>query len=208
MNPNLNPEPENPVPETLPEENGGEPSPLSPKRLVRECYDWVEMFVVTLAVIMIAFAFALRPTYVVGPSMNHTLHEDDALVVSNFNYTPAPGDIVVFQSPDGAIDDAIVKRVIALEGQTVDIDFDTWTVTVDGVPLEEDYVNRIIGAPMRSYDISFPVTVPEGCLFVLGDNRNSSSDSRSSAIGFVDTRFVFGRVLFRILPFDKLGPVN
>ncbi len=177
-------------------------------KLMRELYDWVEIFVVTISAILLIFTFFIRIAYVDGPSMNNTLHDKETLAVSNFLYTPKQGDIVVFQSPDSGIEGGIVKRVIAVAGQTVDIDFAKWIVTVDGVELDEPYVNYIAGAYMLQGDVEFPITVPEGHIFVMGDNRNHSNDSRRSQIGFVDTRFVFGRVLFRITPFNKFGAVN
>ncbi len=177
-------------------------------KIAREIYDWVEIFVFTITAILLVFTFLIRIAYVDGPSMNHTLHDKEMLAVSNLFYTPKNGDIVVFQSPDSGIEGGLVKRVIATEEQTVDIDFSTWTVTVDGVEIDEPYVNYEIGTFMRRYDIQFPVTVPKGCVFVMGDNRNHSNDSRSSQIGFVDTRFIFGRVLFRITPLSRFGLVD
>ncbi|MBQ8509011.1 MAG: signal peptidase I [Clostridia bacterium] len=197
-----------------PDEAEGEPEEddavFDGMKVAKECYDWVEIFVITITAVLMVFTFLLRPAYVVGPSMENTLHEDDALIVSNLFYTPKQGDIVVFQSPDSVQvgDEAVVKRVIATEGQTVDIDFETWTVTVDGEVLDEPYVNYLEGMYMRSYDLEFPITVPDGCVFLMGDNRNHSLDSRSSDIGCVDTRFIFGRVLFRALPFNKFGAVD
>lgn len=178
------------------------------KKLVRELYDWVEIFVATISVILLAFTFVVRIAYVEGPSMEKTLIDGETLVVSNLFYTPKQGDIVVFQSPDSSVEGGIVKRVIATEGQVVDIDFDMWRVFVDGVELDEPYMNYLDGYRMREYDVQFPITVPEGHIFVMGDNRNHSNDSRDSDIGFVDTRFIFGRVLFRVTPLEKFGPVE
>lgn len=192
----------NEAPNEVNESTGG-------KRLARELYDWLEIFVVTISVILIIFTFFIRTAYVDGPSMNPTLEDKQTLAVSGLFYTPKYGDIIVFQAPDSSVEGGIVKRVIATEGQVVDINFDTWTVTVDGVVLDEPYINYLEGYRMREYyTVQFPLTVPEGKVFVMGDNRNNSNDSRDTDIGCVDTRFIFGRVLFRITPFDKFGAVE
>ncbi len=184
-----------------------EKKPMSVMSFAREVYGWLESFAITVTVILIVFTLFIRTAYVDGDSMNNTLIDRETLAVSNLFYTPKQGDIVVFQAPDSTVEGGIVKRVIATEGQTVDINFRTWEVSVDGVVLDEPYVLND-GYPMHTGNVKFPVTVPEGCIFVLGDNRNGSSDSRSTNIGFVDTRYVFGRVLFRITPFSKFGTVK
>ena len=195
---------------TVPNENNtaGTKKSSAGFKAAREIYDWIEIFVITISAVLLIFTFVIRIAFVDGPSMNHTLHDREVLCVSNLFYTPERGDIVVFQSPDSGIDGGIVKRVIATEGQEVDIDFESWTVYVDGEALDEPYVNYMDGYDMRSYDVKFPITVPDGQVFVLGDNRNYSNDSRGSQIGCVDTRFIFGRVLFRITPFSRFGKVN
>lgn len=176
--------------------------------IAREIYDWIEIFILCLASVLVIVTFIVRLAYVDGPSMMETLHDRDILVVSNLFYKPKQGDVVVFESPDSHIEGGIVKRVIATENQVVDIDFDSWTVTVDGVVLDESYVNFVEGASMNKYDVDFPVVVPEGCVFVMGDNRNRSNDSRGTQIGFVDTRYIFGHVLFRVFPISDIGAIK
>ncbi len=180
------------------------------KKIVREIFEWVELFTLTIAIVLTVFNLVIRPTKVDGTSMNQTLQDKDVLLTTNFNYTPKDGDIVVIQSPDVMGGRAIVKRVIATGGEVLDIDFDNWKVTVNGKELDEDYVNYIEGVPMHSCNptlgITFPYTVPEGKIFVMGDNRNGSSDSRW--IGPVDQRAVFGHALFRLLPFGAFGGLD
>ena len=189
------------------------------KKLALTLYDFIEMIIIAIAITILTFMFAGRLTVVDGPSMMKTLSDKDVLVVTNLGYAPQTDDIVVFQQPDGRVNGAIVKRVIATEGQTVDIDFDNWIVYVDGKPLytdeignpeREPYVNYddFEGRRMNEYDIDFPITVGKGQVFVMGDNRNQSTDSRSSAIGTVDERYIFGKVLFRVSPLSELGKVN
>ncbi|HHW25120.1 MAG TPA: signal peptidase I [Clostridiales bacterium] len=178
------------------------------RSLLAEAYDWLEVFVLSVSVVFLIFTFVFRIAMVIGPSMEDTLHEGEALVISKLFYKPKTGDIIVFQIPGSQYSEPIVKRVIATEGQVVDIDFFNWKVSVDGVELDEDYVKRVPGEVMLMSSYSFPYTVPEGKIFVMGDNRNSSLDSRDSRIGPVDTRYLLGRVLLRITPLSKFGPVD
>lgn len=169
-------------------------------------FEYLEIFVYSAIVVVLLFTFCTRLTNVVGPSMEDTLVAGEKLLVSNLFYEPEPGDIIVFHEL-GYYNEPIVKRVIATEGQVVDIDFTTWTLTVDGEVVEEDYRKLTSGYQLTS-DMTYPLTVPENCLFVMGDNRNHSSDSRSSSIGFVDVRQVLGHVICRLTPFERFGAVD
>ncbi len=176
----------------------------SNKRAAETFYEIAETLLLSTAVVIIIFTFFVRLAVVDGPSMRQTLEHGDVLIVSDLFYEPEYGDIVVVQKINSAWPSPIVKRVIATGGQVVDIDFDTWTVTVDGEIIDEsDYIYLAKDAIMTS-NYEFPITVPEGQLFVMGDNRNHSSDSRDSRIGFIDTRSVFGRVICRVFPLQNL----
>ncbi len=164
-------------------------------------FDWLQSIVSTLVVCILLFVFVGRTIGVNGSSMRQTLEEGDRLVISNLFYTPKYGDIVVLRKESFA-DYPIVKRVIATEGRTVDIDFTAGVVSVDGVPLDEPYTNTPTNEPE---DFTGPVTVPEGCVFVMGDNRNRSTDSRTNTIGCVDTRYIIGKALLRITPISRFG---
>ena len=145
--------------------------------------------------------------------MEKTLHEGELLAVSNLFYEPECGDIVVFHQT-GTLNEPVVKRVIATAGETVDIDFDTWTVTVT----DRNGSSRVLDEPYMQLDpnikfhstsvLAYPYTVPEGCLFVMGDNRDHSADSRGGLIGPVDERRILGKVILRLTPFNKFGTVE
>ena len=166
----------------------------------RSVFEWVELVAISITVVMIILNCFARYSPVNGSSMNETLQHEDVLILSDLFYTPKNGDIVVFESQQTGYDEPYVKRVIATEGQVVDYDPITGEVTVDGeVPEWEQYA-AYKGTQRTTYyaEISYPYTVPDGHIFVMGDNRWNSRDSRD--IGPVDTRTVLGRVVFRLFP--------
>lgn len=166
-----------------------------------EIYDWVESVVFAVVCMILIFTFFGRNISVQGDSMLPTLHNEDRLIVSRFLYTPEYGDIVVVTQPNNR-NEPLIKRVIATEGQEVDIDFTKGIVYVNGIPLDEPYTM----APTTSqYDVVFPQIVPEGKVFIMGDNRNDSWDSRDAGVGMVDERYILGRVLYRMLPWSNRG---
>ena len=180
----------------------GRPSEAPAKRdgfAARELYLNVRVLVGMMAVFVLMFTFVARVIVVSGPSMENTLIGGDLILVWSVGYTPKKGDVVVL-TQERYQEDSIVKRVIATEGQQVDIDYGTGTVYVDGQPVREDYIKERMNIPSYGEGINH-VTVPEGCIFVMGDNRNHSADSRYPAIGIVDTRCVIGRGLLVMFPF-------
>jgi len=171
-----------------------------------EVFEYAEMIFTTIAAVMLLFTFVIRPAEVYGSSMYPTLEGGDRLLISKLFYEPKQGDIVVIPHPNMPPDEpALIKRVIALEGQTVDIDFETGDVWVDGELLDEPYINE---PTYDQQDFEGPLTVPKGEVFVLGDNRNASSDSRSAIFGTFDEDYILGRCIVRIAPFDKMGSVE
>lgn len=165
----------------------------------RDLYEWVQSLVGSVLVVVAIFTFVIRMMGVDGHSMLNTLqHGDRLLVVNSMLYHDYKyGDIVILRKNGVFADDPIVKRVIAVEGQTVDIDFAEGIVYVDGEALEEDYIRE---PTYTAEGTEFPLTVPEGSIFVMGDNRNGSSDSRDYRLGTVDTRYVIGKAAFLIFP--------
>ncbi len=166
--------------------------------------EWYEALVFALVILVVVFSFFFRIIMVNGSSMAPTLSPSDRLVVWAAGYTPERGDVIVV---DGYIDygKPLVKRIIAMGGDTVDIDFANGVVSVNGQILEEPYIAE---PTHNSYDVSFPLTVPEGTVFVMGDNRNASNDSRSTAIGCIDERDIMGKVVFRFSPVDRIGGIQ
>ncbi|MBE6615433.1 MAG: signal peptidase I [Ruminococcaceae bacterium] len=182
------------------------------KKVFAEFFEILEMLASVTICVMLCFAFVARLNIVDGHSMDQTLADKQYLVVSDAFYTPAAGDIVVIHDVTAApYDSPIVKRVIATEGQEVVIDFTTWTLTVDGEVMEEPYrfIDHTLPLLTANYNVDennvFTLTVPEGEIFVMGDNRNGSGDSRQRALGTVDERCVVGRAYFRLFPLDTFG---
>ena len=200
--------------------------------LKKEIGEWAVAIVVAVVLAFIIRTFLFELVQVSGPSMENTLHTGDRLVVTKLNYTPKQGDIVVFR-PDQHPNEPYIKRVIATEGQTVDIDFARSIVYVDGEVYEEDYIKNDTN---NKYDVQFPLTVPEDCVFVMGDNRQQSHDGRSLDVSSIkenadegDVRITYidentgkqtedaiyygcvhkddimGRAVFRLWPFNKFG---
>ncbi len=188
---------------------GPQKKTIKKQGLLADLYDWLEVVAVSIAAVFVLFAFVARVAVVDGTSMTNTLQHGEQLIVQELFYTPKQGDIIVCQSPFFGFDQPLVKRVIATAGQTISIDTETWTVTVDGKPLDEDdYVLKIAGRPMTGWSYGESYTVPDGHVFVMGDNRNGSWDSRDSRIGAIDERYVVGKVIFRFMPLRSFGPVT
>ena len=164
----------------------------------KDFYEWVQALVCSVLVVVMLFTFVIRMIGVDGHSMVPTLQDGDRLLVLNsmlyddYKY----GDIGVLRK-SSCLSEPIVERVSATEGQTVDIDVSTGSVYVDGVLLKEDYINELT---FTEEGTEFPLTVPEGSIFVMGDNRNHSNDSRDSRLGTVDSRYVIGKAVVLAFP--------
>ena len=171
----------------------------------RDCYDWLQMLTFVLVAVVLVFTFLGMVIGVSGTSMYPSLHHQDIMVIQRIGYTPSQGDVVVLRK-DSFLEEAIVKRVIAVAGQEVEIDYGSNTVYVDGVALDEPYINQEDEDMMveRSGMVYREFTVPDGCIFVMGDNRNGSTDSRYAELGMVDTGYVLGRALCVAFPFSHI----
>ena len=182
----------------------GETAAKPPRNAKKELIEWVKAFVFAGIIVALIFGFVIRPVEVLGHSMEPTLQNGDRLIEWMLFYTPQQGDTVILSENTG-LDEALVKRVIAVEGQTVDIN-ENGEVLVDGSLLDEPYIYEAMRQPMG--ETLTDVVVPEGSIFVMGDNRNNSSDSRDVTLGTVDERYVLGRALWVILPFQRFGPIT
>lgn len=184
---------------------------------VTDLFDWLDVFVKAIIVVVILFTALFKIATIDGQSMENTVFNGEKVIISNVFYTPKQGDIVVVSRNYKNSADCyernsapIIKRVIATEGQTVDIDFKKGIVYVDGKALDEPYAKTPTNL---HYDVDFPITVDKNCVFLLGDNRNDSLDSRASWIGAngtgqVNERYILGKVLTRIYPLNKIGSLN
>lgn len=175
--------------------------------------DIFDIIVKSLIIILILTTFVVKICTVVGGSMENSLHDKEQLIISNLFYEPKENDVIVFHQT-GSFNEPIVKRVIATGGKWVKIDFDNALLYVsdDSTFDESDIVDEssYIHLTGDQYDMmgTYSVYVPDGYLFVMGDNRNHSADSRNESIGLVDERTVLGKVIFRFSPLNKFGFIN
>ena len=169
--------------------------------------DFLHDLILVVLILFLLLSVFFRAVVVSGPSMKNTLYDGDYLILlsSTFYRNPQRGDIIVVNKNSFDDGSPIIKRVIATEGQKVDIDFEAGVVFVDDIPLDEPYT--LTPTNLRE-GMSFPLTVEEGCVFALGDNRNESKDSRSTEIGQIDNREIVGKVIFLMLPGTDGGKIE
>lgn len=176
-------------------------------------FDWVESLIIAIVVVGIIFTFIFRIVTVSGTSMFPNMQHNDRVIVSSWFYQPEQGDVVVLKRTEG-LNEPIVKRVIAVEGQNVYLDYAKGDVYVDGVKLDEtEYLGDVKTYKPQTTDelIEMPaegLVVPEGHIFVLGDNRDVSLDSRYASVGMVDNRYILGKAQLTLFPFDRFGIVE
>ncbi len=192
-------------------------TPSKKPSVFREIFEWIDTVVIALLAVVVIFTFLFRVATIVGPSMQNTLYSGEKIIISDIMYKPQYGDIVVVSRNvnnkvynDAADSEPIIKRVIATEGQFVDIDFSQGKVYVgydlgNMTELDEPYIKNLT---TRRWDVEFPLYVTEGHIFVMGDNREDSLDSRSSSIGLIDERYILGKAVYRIWPFDRIGGLS
>ena len=181
-----------------------------PVNVMDEVFEWAESFVFAMFMVILIFTFFFRIVLVQGPSMRETLQDQDRLIITHINYTPQKGDIVVINSEK--LGKTIIKRVIGTGGDKVVVDYNNNTVTVNGKVISNDnireamYNTNLFDEKYEVEENVFEYDVPEGKLFVMGDNRNNSTDSRR--IGFIDPSDVLGKAVLRLYPFASFGKVS
>ncbi len=163
-------------------------------------YSWLDSLVFAIMLILVVFVLAFRIVGVVGDSMNPTLKSGEWLAIKAINTTINRGDIVIVTQPND-INEPLVKRVIAIGGDTIDIDFKKGEVKVNNEVIDEPYIADLTN---RRGDFTGPISIPDGYVFVMGDNRNDSLDSRFNSVGLIDERYILGVAEFRFYPFDTL----
>lgn len=183
--------------------------PMVPAKGIKTLYEWLEEIVIALTLVILVFTFLFRVVTVTGESMLPNFVEGQKLIVTNLGHSVEQGTVVVITN---VLNEPIIKRVVATEGQTVDIDYETGVVYVDGEAVDETQFGLENGITTRPYStleaMVFPQTVPEGCVFVLGDNRSVSKDSRYTEVGMIDTRHILGEAVFTLYPFDRFGVIE
>ncbi len=171
--------------------------------------EWIETIVAAFAIVTVVFTFAARVITVDGGSMEPNYYDGNRVLITSLAGEAKRGDVVVITN---ALDETLIKRVVATEGQVVDFDNELGELIVDGTVVPGDVYgteNGITFAAENREDIlDFPQTVPAGCVFVLGDNRDDSSDSRIRSVGMIDRRNIMGRAVFNLYPLSKIGPVG
>ena len=173
---------------------------VNDKKITDYMFDLTRTIIFVFAFMSVIFTFIIRDANVVGNSMLDTLHSDDKILMTNFMYKPKCGDIVAINA-ENQIEKRIIKRVIATEGQTLVVDYSKNAVYVDGIQIDEPYVSSITREP--SNPLQIPYVIPEGYIFVMGDNRIISLDSRDKSIGLVSVDDVIGKAQFIVYPFDR-----
>ena len=169
-------------------------------------FEWIEALITSLITVVILFTFLFRIVNVSGPSMLPNLKSGDRVVLSSYFYKPHQDDVVVI-THTAKLSEPIIKRIIATENQVVDINIKTGVVSVDGVSLDESaYIKN--GITTQNSDYTFPLTVPKGHVFVLGDNRPVSNDSRFTDIGMIDERYILGKAQIIVFPFNRFGKIK
>lgn len=164
------------------------------------CFEWLKPVICAVCFAVLLIIFVCRMVNVDGPSMMDTLQSEDKVIVTNFLYHPVPGDIVAI-SHAANFEKPLIKRIIAVEGQTIEINEETGDVIVDGVLLDEPYIkDRTIGG----VNWDFPSVVPKGKVFVMGDNRLISKDSRDSDIGLISVTDLIGKAQVVVFPFEHM----
>ena len=191
---------------------------LEKPTIVSEIFDWLEAAVASVLAVILVFTFLFRVVGVDGESMQNTLQDKDKVIITHLFYTPEPGDIVVISrkydnnpAEDNNQNKPIIKRVIGVAGDVVDLDYEHQQVMItrNGVSRVFEEPPDLLGAlEKRTGYLDFPLEVKPGKIFVMGDHRNNSYDSRYASLGLIDERYVLGKAVFRIWPASHIGGLS